>query len=70
MAASFGLVDGGTAVAMPGFVFSVTYQLSHYLTSSLEWKTGGGSFMKGGLHYDNQKLAVSSAIQVTTIALL
>jgi hypothetical protein len=63
-AASFGLVDGGSAIASPGFVFSITYQLSHYLSSSLQWKTGGDSFMKGGLHYDNQKLAVSTAVQV------
>jgi hypothetical protein len=60
-------VDGGSAIATPGFVFSITYQLSHHLTSSLEWKTGADSFMKGGLHYDNQKLAVSTAIQVINL---
>jgi hypothetical protein len=64
MMATFGLVDGSSSIATPGFVFSVTYQLSHHLTSSLQWKTGADSFMKGGLHYDNQKLAVSTALQV------
>ncbi|CAF1039354.1 unnamed protein product [Adineta steineri] len=65
VAATIGLADsGGSAIVTPGFVFSITYQLSHYLTSSLEWKTGVDSFMKGGLHYDNQTLAVSSAIQL------
>lgn len=68
MAATFGLVDGGSAtIITPGFIFSTTYQLSHHLSSSLEWKTGADSFMKGGLHYDNQKLAVSSAIQVVNL---
>ncbi|UJR26249.1 hypothetical protein I4U23_007589 [Adineta vaga] len=64
VAATIGLVDGGSAIATPGFVFSISYQLSHHLTSSLEWKTGADSFMKGGLHYDNQKVAVSSAVQL------
>jgi DnaJ family protein C protein 11 len=64
IAATFGLVDGSSAIATPGFVFSITYQLSHHLTSSLQWKTGADSFMKGGLHYDNQKLAVSTALQL------
>ncbi|CAF3901836.1 unnamed protein product [Rotaria magnacalcarata] len=31
---------------------------------SLQWKTGADSCMKGGLHYDNQTLSVSSAIQL------
>ncbi|CAF0815386.1 unnamed protein product [Adineta ricciae] len=64
VAATIGLADGGSAIITPGFVFSITYQLSHHLTSSLEWKTGADSFMKGGLHYDNQKLAVSGAVQL------
>ncbi|CAF0971981.1 unnamed protein product [Adineta steineri] len=65
VAATIGLADsGGSAIVTPGFVFSITYQLSHYVTSSLEWKTRVDSFMKGGLHYDNQTLAVSSAIQL------
>ncbi|CAF4466601.1 unnamed protein product, partial [Rotaria magnacalcarata] len=34
------------------------------LSSSLQWKTGADSCMKGGLHYDNQTLSVSSAIQL------
>ena len=59
-----GLVEDGSALATPGFIFSTTYQLSHHLTSSLQWKTGVDSFMKGGLHYDDQRLAVASAIQV------
>ncbi|CAF4623036.1 unnamed protein product, partial [Rotaria magnacalcarata] len=28
-----------------------------------QWKTGRGSFMKGILQYDNQKWALSSAVQ-------
>ncbi|CAF3668708.1 unnamed protein product [Rotaria sordida] len=64
IAATFGLVDGGSAIATPGFIFSITYQLSHHLTSSLEWKTGVDSCMKSGLHYDNQTVAVSTAIQL------
>lgn len=64
MAATFGLVDGTSAVITPGFIFAVTYQLGHHLSSSLQWKTGMDSCMKGGLHYDNQKIAVSGAVQV------
>ena len=64
MATTFTFLKGRNAIATPGFVFSITYQLSHQLTSSLQWKTGRDSFMKGSLHYDNQKWAVSSALQV------
>ena len=64
MSTTFGLVEENSTIATPGFTFSVTYQLSHHLTSSLQWKTGADSYMRGGLHYDNQKLALSSAIQV------
>jgi hypothetical protein len=57
-------IQNRNAIATPGFVFSVTYQLSQRLSSSLQWKAGKDSFMKGTLHYDNQKWAISSAVQV------
>ncbi|CAM4907402.1 unnamed protein product [Rotaria socialis] len=63
-AATFSLAEGGSAIIAPSFLFSVTYQLTHHLSSSLQWTTGANSCMKGGLHYDNQTLAVSSAIQL------
>ncbi|CAF4071783.1 unnamed protein product [Rotaria magnacalcarata] len=63
-AATFGLAEGGSTIITPSFLFSVTYQLTHHLSSSLQWKTGADSCMKGGLHYDNQTLSVSSAIQL------
>lgn len=47
----------------------MTYPLSNHLNSSLQWKTGKGSFMKGVLQYDNQKWAISSAVQVCFIYL-
>ncbi|CAF1397683.1 unnamed protein product [Adineta ricciae] len=64
VATTFSFINGRRAIATPGFVFSITYQLSHHLTSSLQWKTGRGSFMKGALQYDNQKWAISSAVQL------
>ncbi|CAF3822124.1 unnamed protein product [Rotaria magnacalcarata] len=60
---TFSLLNGGKRLATSGFLFSITYQLANNLTSSLQWKTGRGSFMKGILQYDNQKWALSSAVQ-------
>lgn len=67
MAATFGLVDGGSAIIAPGFVLAANYQLTHHLTSSLQWKAGADSFMKGGLHFDNQTVAVSTSLQVNNL---
>ncbi|CAF0778283.1 unnamed protein product [Adineta steineri] len=64
VATTFSFIKGRRAIATPGFVFSTSYQLSHHLTSSLQWKTGRGSYMKGFLHYDNQKWSISSALQL------
>ncbi|UJR22766.1 hypothetical protein I4U23_025798 [Adineta vaga] len=64
VATTFSFIGGQKMIVTPGFVFSITYQLSHHLSSSLQWKTGRGSFMKGVLQYDNQKWALSSAVQL------
>ncbi|CAF1496628.1 unnamed protein product [Rotaria sp. Silwood1] len=61
---TFSLIKNRQAIITSGFIFSLNYQLTHNLTSSLQWKTGRNSFMKGILQYDKQKWMISSAIQL------
>ena len=61
---TFSFMNGHGVIAISGFLFSINYQLGHNLTSSLQWKTGRDSFMKGILRYSSQKLTISSVIQV------
>lgn len=68
--ATFGLVEGNSSIIAPGFLTALTYQLSQHTACSLQWKAGVDSFMKGGIHYDNQRLAVSSVVQVRFIVLM
>ncbi|CAF4234565.1 unnamed protein product [Rotaria sp. Silwood2] len=61
---TFSFISSRRTIVTSGFIFSINYQLAHNLTSSLQWKTGRDSFMKGILQYDKQKWMVSSAIQL------
>ncbi|CAF5042538.1 unnamed protein product [Rotaria sp. Silwood1] len=61
---TFSLIKNRKTIITSGFIFSLNYQLTHNLTSSLQWKTGRNSFMKGILQYDKQKWMISSAIQL------
>lgn len=61
---TFGVKSSGATVITPGISTSFTYQLSNHLSSSLSWKAGMNSSMKGSLYYDNQTMIVSTAVQV------
>ncbi|CAF0936200.1 unnamed protein product [Rotaria sordida] len=64
---TFSFIMSRKTLVTSGFIFSINYQLTHNLTSSLQWKTGRASFMKGILQYNRQKWMVSSAIQLGLI---
>ncbi|CAF0729051.1 unnamed protein product [Didymodactylos carnosus] len=61
VSSSFVLMQAG-AIVTPGFLFSTTYQLGKHTSTSLQWKTGNDSFMKGeSTWFDNMLIALKYA---------